>query len=88
LPGDAESILKPAATAFAAAGGEVCPVIVDLLLGVATDDEGDRFIELEEWAAVECGEFCPSSSKAMVRAGLFGLLSEPSRRREFLKTER
>ena len=37
-------------------GGELRPVVVDLLLGVAADDEGDCFGEFEDGAAVERGE--------------------------------
>src|ERR1700739_4991892 len=41
LPGDTELVFEPSALDLFAAGGEFRPVVVDLLLGVATDDEGD-----------------------------------------------
>src|ERR1700722_17292457 len=56
LPGEAEPVLEPAALALAAAGGGFGPVGIDLLLGVAADDEGDGLGELEGGPAVERGE--------------------------------
>ena len=57
LPGEAKLVFEPAALALAAAfGGEPGPVVIDFLLGVATHDEGDGFVEFEQRAAVERGE--------------------------------
>ena len=48
LPGQAELVLEPAAGTFLAALlGQRGPVIVELLLGLAGNLEGDRFVELE-----------------------------------------
>jgi hypothetical protein len=47
LPGDAEAVLQPAARAFLAAVGELLPVVVDLVLVLAVDQEGDRLAEGE-----------------------------------------
>src|SRR5262249_44248493 len=54
LPGQAELVLEPAAGALrAAAGDELAPVIVHLLLVLAVDLERDGLAELEVRAAVE-----------------------------------
>src|ERR1035441_1292064 len=55
LPGEAELVLEPAAGDFGSAGGELRPVIVDFVLGVAADYEGDCVSELVRRAAVERG---------------------------------
>src|SRR5581483_8092048 len=47
LPGDAEAVLEPAARPLLAALGERAPVVVDLLLVGAVDDERDRLAEGE-----------------------------------------
>jgi hypothetical protein len=56
LPGEAESVLKPAALDFFATGGELGPVVVYFLLGVAADDERDGIGERVHWSAVERSE--------------------------------
>src|SRR4051812_29746286 len=57
LPGDAELVLEPTALALLAAAREqALPVVVDLRLVLAVDDEGDGFVELKMRTAVERGE--------------------------------
>src|SRR5512135_2281010 len=58
LPRYAESVFEPAALLrrFIAAGAEAVPVVVQLLLGIATHLERDRFIELEYRASIQGGE--------------------------------
>ena len=57
LPTEAELVRQPAAGDFlAAVGGELGPVVVDLGLGFAADDEGEGFGELVGGAAVEEGD--------------------------------
>src|SRR5262249_32448370 len=57
LPGQAESVLEPAARALFAAVTELVPEIIDLLLGLAVDLEGNRLTEFELRAAVQRHEF-------------------------------
>src|SRR3954468_24014896 len=58
LPGQTELVLEPSAFRFlAAVGGQPVPEIVYLFLCLDIDEEGDRFIELVLWAAVQGVEF-------------------------------
>lgn len=58
LPGDTEVVGDPAAGDGLAAGcDEFGPVVIDLLLGVAEDGDGDSLGEGELRATVEGGEF-------------------------------
>src|SRR5579872_6289568 len=59
LPGQAVSVLQPAARAFLAAVAQLLPEPVDFALTVAHDLKGDRFAELELRSAVERGEGLP-----------------------------
>src|SRR5262249_40684477 len=52
LPGQAEFVLEPAARALFAARAQLDPEIVDLLLSLTVDLEGDRLAEFELRAAV------------------------------------
>jgi hypothetical protein len=56
LPGKPVTVLQPAAVVLLAAGDELVPHPVDLLLGLAVDVERDRLVELEMGAAVEGDE--------------------------------
>src|SRR6185295_2824042 len=58
LPREPVLVLEPAADVRLgiAAGGELAPVVVQLLLVVDVDLQRHRFVELEERAAVERGE--------------------------------
>jgi hypothetical protein len=56
LPRQSELVGEPAALDFLAAGGQLVPVIVDLLLGVAIDDERDRGREAVRRPAIERDE--------------------------------
>src|SRR4029079_7866134 len=56
LPGQAIAVSPPAARALLAAVGELLPEVVDLVLVVAVDQEGDGLVELEVRAAVDAGE--------------------------------
>jgi len=47
----AEFVLEPAAGALFAARAQLVPEIVDLLLGLTVDLEGDGLAEFELWAA-------------------------------------
>src|SRR5512146_1748433 len=54
LPGQAEPVLEPPALTFlSAAGRELPPQLVHLLLRLAVDHERDRLGELEVWPAVQ-----------------------------------
>src|SRR5262249_22684630 len=60
LPRQPELVLQPTAHALLATiGGELVPVVVDLLLVLAVDDERDRFVEGELRATVDRGELVP-----------------------------
>ena len=56
LPGEAVLVLQPAARPLLAARGQPLPVVVDVLLGLAVDLEGDSLVELELGAAVDADE--------------------------------
>ena len=56
LPGQAVLVLEPAARALLAALGELVPVVVDLVLVGAVDQQRDRLVEGELRAAVDGGE--------------------------------
>src|SRR5689334_10195988 len=58
LPGQAVLVLEPAAHVRLriAAGGQLAPVVIELLLVLDIHLQGDRFVELEEGSAVECRE--------------------------------
>src|SRR4051794_1724764 len=56
LPGHAVPVFQPAALHFLPAFGQALPEIVDLLLVLAGDLEGDGFVEGELRAAVDPGE--------------------------------
>ena len=53
LPGQAELVLQPSARALFASFGELVPVVVDLFLVGAVDQQRDRFVERELGAAVD-----------------------------------
>src|SRR6266487_4576383 len=73
LPGEPKLVFQPAAHAFfAAAGRELAPVLVDLLLILAVHDEGERLAELEQRAAVQRCEFLPSQLKVDDHHRAFG----------------
>ena len=57
LPGEAEFVFQPAALDFLTADGEFLPIVIDFLLRLAIDDEGEGFGELEVRAAVQGDEF-------------------------------
>ena len=57
LPAQAEAICKPAAGHGFAAFDQLAPVVVDLFLGVAADEEREGGIELMRGAAVEKDHF-------------------------------
>jgi hypothetical protein len=69
LPGKPVTVLQPAAVVLLAAGDELVPHPVDLLLGLAVDVERDRVVELEMGAAVEGDEVLASSLKAIAMTG-------------------
>src|SRR5947207_1379319 len=56
LPRQAELVLEPSALRRSATGGELVPVVVDLLLRFAMDDEGHSFRERKLRTAIERGE--------------------------------
>ena len=53
LPGQSELVFDPAALAAGRIRGELGPIIVNLLLGIAPHDEGDGFGEFENGATVQ-----------------------------------
>ena len=55
LPRQAVPVLQPAALALFAAVGELVPVVVDLVLVGAVDQERDRLVEGELRATVDGG---------------------------------
>src|SRR5437763_6409165 len=59
LPRHAVFVLQPSALHLLSAGGKLLPQLVDLLLGLAIDDERYRFVELELRSAVEREELLP-----------------------------
>src|SRR5688572_28240768 len=65
MPGNAVSVLEPAALLrlLVSAFRELLPVVVDLFLCLARDLEGDRLVESERRAAVECGKQAPVEFK-------------------------
>src|SRR5207245_11471039 len=56
LPRQAVAVLEPPARALLATLGELAPVVVDLVLVGAVDQQGDGPVERELWTAVEGGE--------------------------------
>src|SRR4051794_19490073 len=56
LPGEPVLVLEPAARAFLAAFGELRPVVVDFVLVLTADLEGNGLVELELGAAVDTDE--------------------------------
>ena len=60
-----ELILQPAALNLAASGGELCPVVVHLLLRVAAHNKRDGFSEFVLGPPLSAVNFWPSSSKEM-----------------------
>jgi hypothetical protein len=93
LPSDAELVFEPAALDLFAAFGEFGPVVVDFLLSVAADDEGDGLGEFKSGATVEGGEFLAFELEGdgeTLAGGLgwSGWLLTVSILREFLKTVR
>src|SRR5215469_16286336 len=59
LPAQAEAVCEPAAGHGFAAFDQLVPVAVDLLLGVAADEERDGGVELIRGAAVEKDNLLP-----------------------------
>lgn len=57
MPGEAKFVFEPAALTRSAALSQLFPVIVDLLLAIATDDERDRGSEFVHRASVDGAEF-------------------------------
>jgi hypothetical protein len=57
LPRQSELVLEPAALNLAAAGGELRPVFVNVLLRVAPHDKRNRFGKFVIGATVEGGKF-------------------------------
>jgi hypothetical protein len=55
LPGNTESILEPSTglRGFVTAGRQLLPVVVHLILGVASHLQGDRLVECEQRPAIE-----------------------------------
>ena len=67
LPGQAVLVLEPAALACAVRRpGELVPVVVDLLLVLAADVEGDGLGELELRAAVERDELAGPRARTFI----------------------
>ena len=56
LPGEAVAVLQPAALALLAALGQRVPVVVDLVLVGAVDQQRDGLVEREHRTAVDGGE--------------------------------
>src|SRR6185436_12053339 len=59
LPRHSELVRQPAAPTLLAAGGQLLPVAVDLLLSLTVDQQREALRELERWAAVERDELLP-----------------------------
>jgi hypothetical protein len=57
LPRDAESVLEPATLHGLAAGGQLLPEVIDLVLGLAAHDEGDRLASSVEREVLVTLEF-------------------------------
>src|SRR4029079_11047930 len=55
---DAEFVFKPSASLRfgIAAGGKLFPVVIDLVLRVAHDLEGNGFADFEHWSTVKGGK--------------------------------
>src|SRR5262245_19921091 len=56
LPREAQPVLEPAADTLLATVRQMVPVVVDLLLVVARDHEGDGLAELEFGSAIQRDE--------------------------------
>jgi hypothetical protein len=69
LPRDAERFLAPAAgTGLAAVGGEDFPVVVDLVLPLDAEIEGERLVEVNSGPAFSPITSCPATVNSTTSA--------------------